>query len=132
MGSREKGNKNERKARDRLQEDGYLVHKTAGGRRDRDAFGVADLIAMGRGEVKLVQVKTNGFTGIQELSDRVREVYERLDAEMPRDVRVELWSRYDGQGGAHGYSASWRKARWDEAENRFVEFHDGRVEDQIG
>lgn len=128
MSSREKGNRNERKARDVLKEDGYRVHKTAGGMRDNDAFDIADLIAFNDEEVLLVQVKTNGFGGISDYEGVCR----LLSEHMPDNMRIEIWSRYDGKGGRGGYPAAWRKKRWNRDDCCWDEYYDGRVDEQIG
>lgn len=127
MSSRDKGNRNERKAAEQLRSEGYKVHKTAGGRFDNDAWDVADLIALKEGEVVLVQVKTNGFPGKQ----RYKEMWGEMKEEFPYMVNFEIWSRYDG-GPGPSYGPAWRKIRYDPGEEGFVEFHDGRVEEQIG
>jgi len=126
MSGRDKGNRNERKAADQLREQGWMVHKTAGGRFDNDAWDVADLICLKEGQVLLVQVKTNGFDGRQ----RYEEVWSERKDEFPSMVTFEMWSRYDGQGGPHGYEAAWRKLRFED--DGFVEFEDNRCEAQVG
>lgn len=78
MNRKAKGGRNERKARDILEKEGYSVCKSGG------SLGVWDLIAINRERIRLIQVKTNNQPSKLEL-DKMKLF------EAPSNTTKELW-----------------------------------------
>lgn len=91
---RAKGNRIERKAEDRLHEQGYntarMPHTRYG---DSDFFNLFDIVAMKPGApFKLVQVKSNSPPNLEEFKKEALEITPLKHAE------IEVWVRYDREG----------------------------------
>lgn len=94
MGSREKGNRRERQARELLEKKGYLVETPNSTRFQReDFFGLFDIIAIEPEEkIRLIQVKSNVATDINEFQTEVCN-------KMPTEHTVcEYWVCHDSAG----------------------------------
>lgn len=107
MNSRQKGNSAERGARDIYEAAGFSIDRvgsTAGGYRMTDAFGQVDIVALHPDRrVRVVQVKSNGASG-------VREFVEWAAATLPdAHATADYLVRHDGTN-QHD-PAKWRLLR---------------------
>lgn len=94
VNTREKGNRNERKVENELQDKGYettrMPHTRFG---DNDFFNLFDIIAMKPGEkIRGIQVKTNSASGINKFCD---ECLDRVPLDF---MTAEMWVVMDYKG----------------------------------
>jgi len=94
VNTRAKGNRTERKAEDRLKEQGYscsrMPHTRYG---DSDHFNLFDILAVQPGEpVKFIQVKTNTPPNLSEFKEKALETAPLKHGE------IEIWTWHDYQG----------------------------------
>lgn len=91
MNTKEKGRRNERKARDILQDMGYdvaMAPRSSFGKGNHDLFGCWDIIAVNNNEVRFIQVKSN----------RIPYGKQRIKYELfrcPLTCSKEIWVFYD-------------------------------------
>lgn len=83
---KQKGSRQERKAKQILQQAGYLVTKAAG------SLGLFDLIAENQNGIRHVQVKSNRIPDPCE-----RKTMINMKAQLPANSTIEYWVFYDGQ-----------------------------------
>jgi Holliday junction resolvase-like predicted endonuclease len=86
MNAKQKGNRQERKARKILEATGYLVTKAGG------SLGLFDLIAENRQRVRHIQVKSNRLPDPAE-----RKKMLSVKGQLPQNSTIEIWVYYDGQ-----------------------------------
>lgn len=96
--SKSKGDRNERKAREVLEDAGWTVESPNSTPYPQpygvDFFGLFDFMAFKDGEKPLLgQVKTNGARGIQSFPEECKEKQVPFD-----NVDVEYWVHYDNEG----------------------------------
>jgi len=86
MQAKQKGNRQERKAKMILERVGYSVTKSVG------SLGLFDLIAENRLNIRHIQVKSNRLPGPVE-----REDMAAMKAKLPANSTIEAWVFYDNQ-----------------------------------
>ena len=79
----------ERRARDELETQGYLVIRAAGSK------GPIDLVAIGVDHLRLIQVKRTAGKPGHGLAKSLRAL---VDLSVPENASIELWQWCDGQG----------------------------------
>ncbi|MDY6770009.1 MAG: hypothetical protein SVU88_03480 [Candidatus Nanohaloarchaea archaeon] len=91
--SKRKGQRREREAKELLEENGYRVSIAKNHRFGaNDYFNLFDLLAVGPGPVKLIQVKANSARGITKTG-------KKASVFCPEDhVDVEYWTCHDREG----------------------------------
>lgn len=97
-GKRAKGSRNEKKAKDLLESEGWLVErvKNCGKfQKQVDFFGLFDLIAIREGQVLLVQVKTNRKPTMKPFKKFVKRYCTNCGIQTIR-VHVMVWYDYKG------------------------------------
>lgn len=91
VNTKEKGNRNERKAVDRLETQGYKTERPVETRYNRtDFFNLFDIIAVKEDSIKFIQVKSNQARGQREIAKKSTFV--------PSFVDVEMWVWHDREG----------------------------------
>lgn len=98
MNPKAKGNRNEKKAKDKLIELGWIVErvKNCGKfQKQVDFFGLFDLIAIKNGQVILIQVKTNRKPPFKKYAEFIREYCCNCGIQT---LGVEVWVWFDRKG----------------------------------
>jgi Holliday junction resolvase len=92
--TRAKGNRIERKAEDRLEDQGYNTARKNNSRYGAsDFYNLYDIVAVKPGEpVKFIQVKANSFPNLTDFKHESKDIIPEEHAE------VELWCHHDRVG----------------------------------
>jgi len=89
-----KGTRREREAQQLYEAAGYWAYRPATVQYgENDVWGLFDILSFGHGELRMIQVKSNGARGIREWSEAARPFQNQL-----HNVRVEYAVPYDGEG----------------------------------
>ena len=95
MNKSAKGKRRERQAKNKLEQNGWIVHnppRTKFG--EQDIFNLFDLLALHpeTQQIKFIQVKSNRFTELREYKDKSLEIIN------PDKFSVEYWVNVDYKG----------------------------------
>lgn len=93
--TRNKGNRNQRKAITELEEDGWLVgvvERTGKFIKEKDLFGLFDILALKEGFIRMIQIKTNSTGGMLK---RIKSFSNEHDH---NKLSSELWVWKDYKG----------------------------------